>query len=84
MRKSGFTSPPRPTAIAFKDTRELDVALERPFSTPVVRSFGQGALPQTVASSTGKKKRNKLGYHRASIACSKSEYFDTPYVKFCY
>lgn len=40
--------------------------LKRSYSTPTVRSMAQES---TLA--TGEKKRNKLGYHRTSIACSK-------------
>ncbi|PMB69003.1 hypothetical protein BM221_005589 [Beauveria bassiana] len=39
--------------------------LKRSFSTPTVRDMAQDS-PTTA----GEKKRNKLGYHRTSIACS--------------
>lgn len=40
--------------------------LKRSCSTPAV-----GSMTQESAASAGEKKRNKLGYHRTSIACSK-------------
>ncbi|KAJ6780140.1 hypothetical protein PWT90_10513 [Aphanocladium album] len=44
---------------------EPNPILKRSYSTPAVRSMAQES-----ATSAGEKKRNKLGYHRTSIACS--------------
>ncbi|KAJ3482144.1 hypothetical protein NLG97_g7645 [Lecanicillium saksenae] len=46
---------------------EPNPILKRSYSTPAVRSMAQES-----PSAAGEKKRNKLGYHRTSIACSKS------------
>lgn len=56
--------------MALKDTRDPSMVLKRSFSTPAVRSMAQDTAQQGAASSN-EKKRNKLGYHRTSIACSK-------------
>lgn len=54
--------------------------LKRSFSTPSVG----GATPssylesQSLAPPMGEKKRNKLGYHRTSIACGESRLSFTP------
>lgn len=40
--------------------------LKRSYSTPAVRS-----MAQDLSTAAGEKKRNRLGYHRTSIACSK-------------
>ncbi|KAM3461217.1 hypothetical protein BBAD15_g9225 [Beauveria bassiana D1-5] len=47
--------------------------LKRSFSTPTVRDMAQDS-PTTA----GEKKRNKLGYHRTSIACSESSALPLP------
>ena len=48
-------------------------ALRRSFSTPNASQMQQGTSgAQMSTGGTGEKKRNKLGYHRTSIACSKS------------
>lgn len=43
--------------------------LKRSYSTPAVHTMAD------TAATAGEKKRNKLGYHRTSIACSKSDSF---------
>ncbi len=43
--------------------------LKRSYSTPAVHTMADSA------TTAGEKKRNKLGYHRTSIACSKSGFF---------
>ncbi|KAL3963792.1 hypothetical protein ACCO45_000796 [Purpureocillium lilacinum] len=46
-------------------------ALRRSFSTPNASQMQQGTSgAQMSTGGTGEKKRNKLGYHRTSIACS--------------
>lgn len=43
--------------------------LKRSASTPNVRSLSQGDIHNAMLND---KKRNKLGYHRTSVACGKS------------
>jgi hypothetical protein len=45
-----------------------DSALKRSASTPNVRGSSQSDMP---ASLSAEKRRNKLGYHRTSVACGK-------------
>ncbi|KAH9891396.1 hypothetical protein F4778DRAFT_784987 [Xylariomycetidae sp. FL2044] len=46
--------------------------LKRSFSTPNVRPQGMNDADQGSPGFPGEKKRNKLGYHRTTIACGKS------------
>lgn len=57
------------TPTAWKERRDSNLILKRSHSTPTVKSMAlsSNALDQ---SAQGEKKRNKLGYHRTSIACS--------------
>lgn len=72
---TGFHSPKKPT-MALKGDPDSNAVLKRSFSTPAVRSMARD-YNQQPASATGEKKRNKLGYHRTSIACSKLKAFNT-------
>lgn len=55
------------------DEQTSSLGLRRSFSTPNAAQLEQrgsaGSQPQS--GGPGEKKRNKLGYHRTSIACSK-------------
>ncbi|QLI72966.1 uncharacterized protein G6M90_00g100880 [Metarhizium brunneum] len=63
-QKSNMGSPERP--------RSPSAVLKRSFSTPDTARLQKQAAEdsQGQQSSAGEKKRNKLGYHRTSIACS--------------
>ncbi|KJZ78363.1 hypothetical protein HIM_02401 [Hirsutella minnesotensis 3608] len=53
------------------DEQKPTAALRRSFSTPNTAQIQQSAQEmQAQNASAGEKKRNKLGYHRTSIACS--------------
>lgn len=69
-QKSNMGSPERP--------RSPSAMLKRSFSTPDTARLQKQAAEdsQGQQSSTGEKKRNKLGYHRTSIACSMSDFLD--------
>lgn len=58
------------TPTAWKERRDSNLVLKRSHSTPAVKTMAlnSNALDQ---GAQGEKKRNKLGYHRTSIACSK-------------
>lgn len=71
----GSRSPKNP-AMALKGDGDPNTVLKRSFSTPAVRSMARDTNQQP-ASATGEKKRNRLGYHRTSIACSKLKAFNT-------
>ena len=45
--------------------------LQRSFSTPDVADPGLQGADSLQSGAAGEKKRNKLGYHRTSVACSK-------------
>lgn len=66
-QKSNMGSPERP--------RSPSAVLKRSFSTPDTARLQKQAAEdsQGQQSSAGEKKRNKLGYHRTSIACSMSD-----------
>ena len=67
------TSIPAPTMIPLTTTamlsqrrrRKHSASLKRSASTPNVRGFPNGDAGMTLAE----KRRNKLGYHRTSVAC---------------
>ncbi|PHH70246.1 hypothetical protein CDD82_7246 [Ophiocordyceps australis] len=52
------------------DEDDSKAVMRRSFSTPNTARAAQESHPQPQTSTTGEKKRNKLGYHRTSIACS--------------
>lgn len=55
------------------EEKKSGVSLRRSFSTPNAAQMQQSTQDaQSHAGTTGEKKRNKLGYHRTSIPCSKS------------
>ncbi|OAQ72526.1 fungal Zn binuclear cluster domain-containing protein [Pochonia chlamydosporia 170] len=60
--KTKMGSPERP--------KSPNALLKRSFSTPDTAQLQKQASDDSQHSSTGEKKRNKLGYHRTSIACS--------------
>ena len=55
--------------VARKERRDSDAMLKRSYSTPAVKTMSSSVASDQVS---GEKKRNKLGYHRTSIACSTS------------
>lgn len=52
--------------------RKPSASLKRSASTPNVRGFPNGDAGMTLAE----KRRNKLGYHRTSVACGMSLFMD--------
>lgn len=63
------------STLSFKDHGDNSMMLRRSFSTPSVTpvpSSTTAAEQQSPVDAQGEKKRNKLGYHRTSIACSES------------
>lgn len=50
--------------------RKHSASLKRSASTPNVRGFANGDAGMTLAE----KRRNKLGYHRTSVACGMSHF----------
>ncbi|POR36578.1 Uncharacterized protein TPAR_03250 [Tolypocladium paradoxum] len=54
------------------EEQNSNMVLRRSFSTPNTAQIQQQGAQETQSQSgaTGEKKRNKLGYHRTSIACS--------------
>lgn len=55
------------------DEQKPGASLRRSFSTPNAAQMQQSTQEaQVQAGATSEKKRNKLGYHRTSIACSES------------
>lgn len=60
--------------MAWRERRDSNPMLKRSYSTPAVKTMGSSILSEQSpqSSNSGEKKRNKLGYHRTSIACSTS------------
>lgn len=70
------TTDPRGSPIRHMEHRDHDTFLKRSFSTPDARSQHQ-VIPEAQQQSptegdlAGERRRNKLGYHRTSVACGK-------------
>lgn len=82
MSKSAYNVPPQDLSAADEDSSDSeesydeqssDKGLRRSFSTPNTAKIQQQGAKETQSQSgaAADKKRNKLGYHRTSIACSK-------------
>jgi hypothetical protein len=63
------------SSMSLKDRKDsfsqASMKLKRSLSTPNVRQQ-QASGPDSAMSLAGEKRRNKLGYHRTSVACGKS------------
>lgn len=62
-----------------KHPRSPDAVLKRSFSTPDTAELERDSTEEAQSQHTAaaaEKKRNKLGYHRTSIACSTLEQHD--------
>lgn len=66
----GMTDP-RTSQLSMHDTREPSLGLRRSFSTPNAVPYPDAGMDQAQGGMPGEKKRNKLGYHRSSVACGK-------------
>ena len=55
--------------------------IRRSSSTPHMRNLALGTAGDL--SPTGEKRRNKLGYHRTSVACGKKKIGDAAFVLLC-
>jgi hypothetical protein len=64
--------PAQGSTMSLAQRRDLNKALKlrRPETTPNVRTQGTNESAHGQFGSAGEKKRNKLGYHRTSVACS--------------
>jgi hypothetical protein len=71
QQTSGNTADPRTSHMSLNDSRAPDLALRRSFSTPNAMPFPSATTDDAHAGASGEKKRNKLGYHRTSVACGK-------------
>ncbi|KAK5990747.1 hypothetical protein PT974_09017 [Cladobotryum mycophilum] len=59
------------SSMSFNNSSDPNHVLKRSYSTPSVGApSNSSSEQQTSAGASGEKKRNKLGYHRTSIACS--------------
>lgn len=61
------------TMLSQRRRRKHSASLKRSASTPNVRNFPNGDAGMTLAE----KRRNKLGYHRTSVACGIFSSMDT-------
>ncbi|KAI9729411.1 MAG: hypothetical protein M1818_008532 [Claussenomyces sp. TS43310] len=66
----GFTKPPSPSRNRAAAATSKNAKMRRSISSPNVR--GQ-AVADAAALASAEKRRNKLGYHRTSVACRKSD-----------
>ncbi|ETS87524.1 hypothetical protein PFICI_01352 [Pestalotiopsis fici W106-1] len=64
--------PAQGSTMSLAQRRDLNKALKlrRPETTPNVRTQGTNESAHGQFGSAGEKKRNKLGYHRTSVACT--------------
>lgn len=60
--------------LGWKERRDSTSMLKRSYSTPAVKTMSSSVSSDQSSqpSNSGEKRRNKLGYHRTSIACSMS------------
>ncbi|KAH8179906.1 hypothetical protein LIA77_01425 [Sarocladium implicatum] len=65
----GGLADPRTSHLSMHEGREPDLALRRSFSTPTAVPYSSSPHDQVQLGLAGEKKRNKLGYHRTSVAC---------------
>jgi hypothetical protein len=78
-RPSGHAMPPPSVGAAAASKKrkpnrpKLSPELRRPASTPHMRGPAQGDT-SPLASPTSDKRRNKLGYHRTSVACGRKPF----------
>lgn len=67
---------PHETSMSLKERKDsfsqASMTLKRSLSTPNVRPQQSAGPEQTSMSLAAEKRRNKLGYHRTSVACGES------------
>lgn len=63
---------PRTSQLSMHDARDPGMGLRRSFSTPNAVPYPGPGLDEAQGGLPGEKKRNKLGYHRSSVACGGS------------